>query len=496
MLYPAEYTKPLSENFTSALTQEDIERVNKFYMLPGQSLDEWQVWLMRSVLETYPKDHPDKRKAGKLRYRAGVLIEVPRQVGKTTVLGALMWLGYLKSAKKRNVTKLGCVASSVQQAQILFERVTLPFNQVEALSKRHSVNRQQRTLRPKDNSILAELKAYATVQPTKLQSIPFSADAGIAVVVDEVHLLAKEVYSSMKLGLQAQPDSILVGITSAGDETSLLLHELEAIGIEAVQGLHERFGYFKYYAPEHLDYPLRSKEMIEAANPAVECGRFSYEQVLEESSSIPDHEYSRYILGRHGQADNLYLNASLWAKSTGNGIPAHLRNGAVFAIDRTEHWEYASIVAAAVEDGVVYTELVAQVKNAGGKMSMNQKLLLICKKLFKSYRGIFVMDAATLSELRTELKEKQHYPIQFYNKQQLAQATSFTYAAAANDQLSHKNDPIMQNQRKVAMTVATGDGYAISVKDSMGDIDSLKAMTLAVHWADTRNKQKLQTISY
>ncbi|MDI9895090.1 terminase large subunit [Rhodococcus sp. IEGM 1381] len=492
MLLPAEYTKPLSANFTSALTESDIERVNRFYMLPGQSLDPWQIWLMRSVLETYPPDHADERLRGKLRYREGVLIEVPRQVGKTTVLGALMFLGYLKSAKRGHVVKMGCVASSVQQATILFDRVVMPIHQVEALSKRHTVNRQQRTLRPRDNAIMAELKAYATVQPKNLQSIPFSAPASIAVVVDEVHLLDPQVYTNMKIGLQAQPDSILVGITSAGDELSTLLHQLEAYGTGAMQGLHERFGFFRYYAPETMDgeYPLRSREMISAANPAVECGRIPFEQVLEETASIPDHEYTRYILGRHGQAENLFLPLAMWTKSAGQGVPADARRGAVFAIDRTEHWDFASIVAANMVDGKICTEVVATIKNP-----TTDKLTEICRQLYRSHRGIFVMDAITLKELRVNLREKYHLPVEFYNVQQLAQATSVTFSLAATNRLVHKNDPVMVKQRAVALTVASGDGYKISTKDSPSDIDSIKSMAMAVHYADSRNREKLQTIS-
>ncbi|OZC71754.1 hypothetical protein CH306_22990 [Rhodococcus sp. 15-725-2-2b] len=492
MLLPAEYTQPLSHSFTTKLTAEDIERVNKFYMLPGQRLDEWQIWLMRAVLETYPDDHADERLAGKLRYREGVLIEIPRQVGKTTVLGALMWLGYMKSAKRRNVTKMGCVASSVQQAQILFERVTLPMNQIPALSSRHSINRQSRTLRPKDNSVYAELKAYATVQPKSLQSIPFNADGNIAIVVDEVHLLDPSVYSNMKIGLTAQDDSILVGITSAGDELSTLLHTLEQYGTEAMQGLHERFGYFKYFASEALDqhHGLRSYEMVAAANPAVECGRIPFERVLEENGSLPDYEWSRYVLGRHGQAENLFLPLAMWTKSAGQGVPADSRRGAVFAIDRTEHWDYATIVAATLVEGKVHTEVVATIRNP-----TTDRLTEVCRQLYRSHRGIFVMDAITLKELRVNLREKYHLPVEFYNVQQLAQATSVTFSLAATNRLVHKNDPVMHKQRAVALTVASGDGYKISTKDSPSDIDSIKSMAMAVHYANSRSRDKLQTIS-
>ncbi|NIL90701.1 hypothetical protein RhoFasSB10_03031 [Rhodococcus fascians] len=490
MLYPNEYTQPLSENFTTRLTQSGIDLVNEFYMLPGQELDPWQIWLMRAVLETYPDDHEDPDLRGVLRYREGVLIEVPRQVGKTTVLGALMFLGYLKSANGRNVTYMGCVASSVQQAQILFERVTLPFRQVPALAKRHGINRQQRKLTPKDGRVLAELKAYATAQPKTLESIPFNADGFISVVIDEVHRLDEQVYTNMKLGLTAQRDSILVGITSAGDETSTLLHTLELRGTEAMTGLHERFGYFKYFAPETLDYPLRGREMVEQANPAVECGRIPFQRIVDESGALPDHDWSRFVLGRHGQSENLFLPASMWNKTAGQGVPAGARRGTVFSIDRTENWEFATIVAANWVDGKVYTEVVAQIKNP------NTDLLIgICRQLYKSHRGIFVMDAIMLRELRVSLRERYSLPVEFYTMPQLAQATSVTFSMFSTNRLIHKDDEVMRKQRPLALTVSSGDGFRISPKDSTGDIDSIKAMVMAVHWADSRNRAKLQTIS-
>ena len=53
-------------------------------------LTDWQKWLLRSVLERYPDDHPEPSKAGRLRYKQ-VVISMPRKNGKS-LLGALLAL--------------------------------------------------------------------------------------------------------------------------------------------------------------------------------------------------------------------------------------------------------------------------------------------------------------------------------------------------------------------------------------------------------------------
>lgn len=74
---PARDTPALAENFTTEWDRFGPIIVAAWAMLDIE-LDEWQVWLLRRVMETYPPGHA---RAGELRFRQ-VLISVGRQNGK------------------------------------------------------------------------------------------------------------------------------------------------------------------------------------------------------------------------------------------------------------------------------------------------------------------------------------------------------------------------------------------------------------------------------
>ncbi|OLT32672.1 hypothetical protein BJF84_00110 [Rhodococcus sp. CUA-806] len=235
---------------------------------------------------------------------------------------------------------------------------------------------------------------------------------------------------------------------------------------------------------------LRSPELLEQINPAVEAGRVKPQQIFDANAGSSDGHWRRYILNLDSPNEDLYLSELLYRSCAKGGIPAGERRGAVVGIDRNIDWSYATLVASKYVDGIVYTEVIAQIKNPNSTI-----LVDICKQLYKAYRCTFVMDAVTLSEVKNTLKERLHYPVQFYNIQQIAQASSITSALFATQKLSHNSDEVIQKQRPHAVTVAQSDGYRLSVKESTGDIDSIKAMVLSTHWANEMNKAKLQTFS-
>jgi hypothetical protein len=83
----------------------------------GIKLDEWQVWLLRHLLERYPSDHENPDLAGRLRYRSCV-VSVPRQSGKS-LIGAILGLW---GVAMRNGQSLS-LASNTEQAMVIYTRV-------------------------------------------------------------------------------------------------------------------------------------------------------------------------------------------------------------------------------------------------------------------------------------------------------------------------------------------------------------------------------------
>ncbi len=84
---------------------------------------------------------------------------------------------------------------------------------------------------------------------------------------------------------------MVFGITTAGDESSILLKDLYETGAKSVASdpSLERFGFFEWSAPE-ARVPESDEELLEylkAANPALACGRIDSENVLSDVRAMP-----------------------------------------------------------------------------------------------------------------------------------------------------------------------------------------------------------------
>jgi len=163
---PAIYTKPLQQNF---FTDGDrlIELVNLAWKSPeqpeGLELDGWQKWLLKHMLERYPGTHP--LYPNQLRYRQ-VIVSVGRQNGKS-LLGAILGIyGLLLHNQGAQVISL---ASSTDQARIIYSRVLFTIQQNEWLAKRFKKATEQRGILTADGSGRYDVKA---AKESALQGIP------------------------------------------------------------------------------------------------------------------------------------------------------------------------------------------------------------------------------------------------------------------------------------------------------------------------------------
>ena len=223
---PTNFTPPLSEDFPSDGPQL-VGFVNIAWMTPETDtqnfhLDEWQEWLLNHVLERYPKDHPNPELAGRLRYRQ-VVISMGRQNGKS-VLGAILGLyGLLLHVKGPLV--IG-IASSREQAEIIYTRTALVVNENPSLKRRFQRTTIHRGMKTADGRGNYEIKP---ANSASIQGLPLSLG-----LFDELHLSKSEQWSAMILGTAQRDNGIVVGITTAGDTDSLLLHDLYKIGKNAI----------------------------------------------------------------------------------------------------------------------------------------------------------------------------------------------------------------------------------------------------------------------
>lgn len=262
---PVRFTAPLSPEFPSLFARYRGAFRIAWQAAMGYALDLFQEQLLEAVTEEFPAGH---ERAGELRFRQ-VLISLGRQNGKTEIAAAL---GLLFMLAKAGAYVVG-IASSAEQARLVYKRAMRVIQGNRALSRRFEALTETRGLRAKDGGQW-ELKA---AKSAALQGLPI--DLG---VVDEVHLTKPELWHDLVSGTGGRPNTMVCGITTAGDEESVLLKGLYEAGAVAIGDRASRFGFFCWEAPEARvpEDDATLLEWLAAANPALAAAPGCRERAL------------------------------------------------------------------------------------------------------------------------------------------------------------------------------------------------------------------------
>lgn len=469
---PRRYTPPLSEDFTAAidpwLPLLRIVWLGAF----GYALEEWQETLLRHVTEVYPERH---RRAGQLRFRQ-VVVSLGRQNGKSEIAAAL---GLWALLAFRAAYVVG-IASSREQAALVYKRTLQAIQANPALARRFERMTDTRGIASKAGS-LYELKA---AKGAALQGIPVRL-----AVCDELHLLKSELWSALVAGTGARADTLVAGITTAGDDDSTLLLDLYERGAKAIGDPDTRLGFFVWEAPE-ARIPEGDAELLEflaTANPSLASGRIDAEAMLSDVRSLPEADALRYRLNVFTKRSSSFVPAAIWAagaRQVGEALPA---GRPVFTIDRTPDWGFASIAATVKDaDGIVWTEMVASIV----KPSLEQ-LVDICTRLNAHNPITFAADSYSLRPLLDELKRR-GMPTYAATLGDVTSASALFYSLLSRGRLRHADEPLLAHQMPRTARKNVGDAFRVSRKDSGIEIDAVMATLLGAYVAETIRAPSVQ----
>lgn len=464
MLFPARWTKPLSDDFES-----DADRLLQVVDLAyrdmdnpeGIKLDDWQRWLLRAILEKYPADHPDPDLAGKLRYRA-VVCSIPRQSGKS-LIGSILGLW---GVAMRNGQTLS-LASNVEQAMVIYSRVLATIMSNDELKSMFRKTTERRGIVSADG-----LSRY-DVRPAKESALQgLRVDT---VLADELHIWKKGMWTAVVQGTTASPEGIIIGITTAGDSTSETLMDLYKQGDRSVNGdpALERFGFFCWEAPEGSAIDSAA---IMASNPAVESGRIPLDRIMTDLETIPEHEARRYRLNQFisGTSES-WLSAPVFYKCQAQGI-ADI-TGCVIAIDITTKLDHATISAAKKVGNKVQTELVASLVNP----SEGRLYEVLTDLLRRTKATAIVIDGNRLPNLQKRLKQN-GFPLWSLWVKEVAAAASTSFSLFQQGLIEwNGSDQLLIAQVPRGVVRYSGENWFLSRRDSFGDIDAVTSTLMACY---------------
>lgn len=478
---PTRYTPSLTgdENF---ITDGDrlIRVVEKHWReesVPGKFLlEDWQKWLIRHALERYPADWPVEELRGRLRYRQ-LLITMGRQNGKS-ILGAIFGVyGLLFHEPSPKV--LG-VAYSKVTAGVVYDRVAWTLRNVPLFSKAVKVTKTS-GIRRIDKPGEYHIKPNSE---KAIQGFPISL-----CIYDEVHITTEKLWSAAKQGTKNFADGLVIGITTAGDDTSSLLKSLYKQGQDAIDNPGDqdlqRFGFFCWEAPEGST--LDDDDAIRAANPAVASGRIPISRVRTDAKTDPETEQQRYVLNRFVAATNSWIDLSVWNKCAGTGLTIADRTGPVtYGVDSSANMEYVTITANRTVDGKVKTTTIASLVRP-----TKESLLERCLVLARKGNARFVMDGYILRWLGDELK-KRGIKTFILSLTEVSEACATFYRLIIRGELETSNEPVLRNQVPRGVRKNWGDQWRISRQHSGVEIDALMATCFGAYLADRREEDVIQ----
>ncbi len=508
---PARFTRTLTgtEDFT---TEGDklLAFVDKHWRSPETDrfvLDDWQRWLIRHLLETYPPWWPIKHLRGQLRYRQ-IVVSVARQNGKS-VIGAILAFYFLALHVKG--PRVVGTASVESQAKIVYDRVRYAVENNEALLREIKPT-ASRGIQRRDGS-----GAYQTL-PAKESTAQGEPITGC--LYDELHLGLSALWDALVQGQKARRNSLLVGITTAGDSDSLLLKRLYGEGEAAMQAAEgacraaaeaiaaaesvvttaydeltkgdERFGFFVWEsetAEFGPDYEPTEADVI-AANPAVACGRVDLVTVMSDTRKLwragKDEDgitgrdrAIRYVMNRFVDgASDAVVPLGLW-RARRERWPADL-TPTVYAIERTDEWTYATITAHAKTDGTRWSRVVAQLVAPD-----YDRLVEAAARLAARDGAAIAVDSKTLRDVGKELKAR-GIETWILGATEMEAVGSNVTAALAGRRFHHHGDAVLTMQIPHVKKRTNGETWRLSRTLSVGDTDAVFSTFIGAYVADVR----------
>lgn len=255
------------------------------------------------------------------------------------------WLALYLLICHTSSPKIIGISESVAHAQVVYQPLKYTVNNSPGIAKLLRAT-ETRGIHKRDGTGSYMVKPAIE---SKLQGLAIRGGA----IIDEIHLLPRGAWDSLVGGQGAQEHSLIIGLTTAGDDSSLLLKNLYVRADRAIATPDSdiRFGAFIYESP--AGSTLQDHDAIKQANPAIAAGRISLETRLADVADHPEFTRRRYLMNQFVSNSNVWLgDPALWTKNRGVADEAirDLTAKRWYAIDVTPGWHFASIAAARKND--------------------------------------------------------------------------------------------------------------------------------------------------
>lgn len=295
-----------------------------------------------------------------------------------------------------------------------------------------------------------------------------------------------ETWSALEPTTTARPDPLILAISTAGTDRSVLLRDWWERGLRIIDGAEpaEGFGMTWYAAPDELAPDDRRGWL--AAAPAVAEGRLSVAPIAASYRALGPAQFRSERLNLWSDAVDEWLAAGVWA--AGNAPQPNAVDGrVVFGVDVVPSWRHASIAVGLPTESGAWVGLAGELDvtrgdDLGATVSP-ASLIALLDELAPVWRPAVIAYASTSAagahvERWAEDHEVRTRPL---NSRDVRSASELFRSELVAGRLTHADDRLLARQSRDARPsgeLESGDWY-LSVKQSVGYIDAIRATAWA-----------------
>ena len=432
---------------------------------------DWQSWLMDRIFE--------ENEDGTLRYRRAV-VGLPRKNGKS-LLGTTIALEHLLFGPQG--AQVYSAASDRAQAKIVFGEARQQVLNNPTLSRVIKVYRDALEV-PSKGAVYKALSADASAAHGLGPSL---------VIADELHAWPSshtnkrgdELWDALVTGSGDRPESLVLGITTAGGNTDTLLGRLYEHGKRVVSGEVEddQFGFW-WWEASNEDDPT-DPNIWKKANPNLAEGLLDesdFEAAIASSGSAGFAGFQRFRLNQWVRlAGEDFMSPHFWAEAKREGsIEPGARICAGF--DGSVSGDATGLVAIDVETGTMKVLALFEPDPTDPEWSVNRdEVNAAIRKMFETYDVAMLWadpsfyEPDVLEWSQTWKRRVERIPPTNHRIAPMAQQF---ITDVVNKEIGHDGDPRLQ--RHVLNAVATEAGsFRKEKKNSPRKVDLLACAILA-----------------
>lgn len=310
-----------------------------------------------------------------------------------------------------------------------------------------------------------------------------SVDLGL---FDEVRTQRNyETWAALEPTTTARPQPLIVAISTAGDDRSVLLRDWWERGVRIIDGAEPAngFGMTWYAASDELaqDDPRAWRQ----ANPSLAEGRLTERAIREGIANASGPTMVRQErLNLWTEAADEWLPAGTWARQLGVQ-PDERGVRVVLGVEAAPTWHRATVTVAVLTDAGVWAGVAGELDAGvtGDTTIEPAQLQDLVTRLCREWRPdalAFSVAAAAAPYADAAAKASRTLAIPMTSRQ-IRAASQLLREELRGGRLVHGPDELLAQQVRVARPSSSlegGDWY-LSIRESLGDVDAIRALAWA-----------------